>query len=136
MLRRDYIQKMIEEFAKVIAHALQLNTNGRGEEALRIIRDSYATFFGSDVELLDHLTPAQIISKLTTDGMTPAQIEIFAEGLRTEADLLLATDQRTAKDRYVKALALYEHVESADTGNFSISRRNAMEEIRFSISAL
>lgn len=127
---------MIDEFAKVLGHALQLNANGLRDEAIRTIRDSYSTFFGKDAQMLDHLLPTQIIRKLIEDGLTPAQIEVFAEGVRTEADLLMETDQRTAKDRYVKSLALYEYVESADPGNFSISRRNAIEEIQYCISAL
>jgi hypothetical protein len=136
MLKRDYIQRMIDEFAKVIAHALQLNTNGRREEALRTIRESYSTFFGNEAALIDHLAPSQLIQKLLDDGLTTGQLEIFAQGVRAEADLLLESDPRTAKERYVKALALYEYVEMHDHGNFSISRRNALEEISFSISAL
>lgn len=127
---------MIDEFAKVIGHALQLSSKGMREEALRTLRESYSTFFGEEAAMLDHLMPTKLIQKLLDDGLTPGQIEIFAEGVRTEADLILETDPRTAKDRYVKALALYEYVESYDHGNFSISRRNAIEEIQFSISAL
>lgn len=127
---------MIDEFAKVLGHALQLNANGLRDEALRTIRDAYSTFFEKDAILLNHLLPSQLIRKLLEDGLTPAQIEVFAEGVRTEADLLMNSDQRTAKDRYVKALALYEYVESADPDNFSISRRNAIEEIKFCIAAL
>ncbi len=127
---------MIDEFAKVLGTAMQLNAKGRRDEALRTIRDSYSTFFGNDAQMLDHLMPSQILRKLIEDGYTAAQIEVFAGGVRTEADLLMDSDQRAAKDRYVKSLALYEYVESADQGNFSISRRNAIEEIKFCISAL
>lgn len=136
MLRRDYIQRMIDEFAKVVAHALNLNTDGRRDEALKAIRDSYATFFNEDAHMIRHLMPTQLIKKLLADEFTTAQIEIFAHGVRTEADLLLSTDPGQAKDRYIKALALYEYVEHSDSGNYSIVRRHAMEEIRFSISAL
>lgn len=136
MLRRDYIQRMIDEFAKVIGHAMQLNANGRRDEALRTIRESYSSFFGSEATLIDHLLPSQLIRKLLDDGLTTGQIEVFAQGVRAEADLLLGTDPRTAKDRYVKALALYEYVEMHDHENFSVSRRSAMEEISLNISAL
>jgi len=136
MLRRDYIQRMIDEFAKVIGRALQQNADGRTEDALRSIRDSYSTFFNEDAQMIRLLMPSQLIRKLLDDGFTVAQIEIFAEGVRTEADLLLNTEPGEAKDRYVKALALYEFVEHSDPGNYSIVRRNAIEEIRFSISAL
>lgn len=136
MLRRDYIQRMIDEFAKVVAHALQLNTEGRRDEALKVIRDSYSTFFSEDTQMIRHLQPSQLIKKMLADEFTAAQIEIFAQGVRAEADLLLSTDPGEAKDRYIKALAMYEYVEHSDSGNYSIVRRHAIEEIRFSISAL
>jgi hypothetical protein len=136
MLRRDYIQRMIDEFAKVIASAMELNKNGRTDEALRTIHESYSAFFNEDAHIIRHLMPTQLIGKLLDDGFTTGQIEIFAEGIRAEADLLLNTQPGEAKDRYIKALALYEFVEHADSGNYSVVRRYAIEEIKFSISAL
>lgn len=128
---------MIEEFARVVAHVLQLNTEGNREEALKQLRESYTTFFHEDAELIRILHPSQLLKKLvTTDGLTPAQVEIFAQGVRAEADLLLENDPEQAKDRYVKSLALYEYAEHADASNYSVVRRHAIEEIRFSISAL
>lgn len=127
---------MIDEFAKVVGRALQLNAESRTDEALKAIRDSYSTFFNEDAQMIRHLMPTQLIRKLLDDGFTTAQIEIFAQGVRAEADILLNSEAGEAKDRYVKALALYEYVEHSDTGNYSIVRRNAIEEIQFSISAL
>lgn len=137
MLRRDYIQKMVEEFARVVAHVLQLNMEGKSEEALRRLRDSYTTFFNENPEMISALLPSQLLKKLVDgDGLTPGQIEVLAQGLRAEADLLMDSDQRQAKDRYVKALAFYEYAELNDQSNFSISRRNSIEEIKHCISAL
>ena len=137
MLRRDYIQKMIEEFARVVAAALKLNSDGNREEALKQLRASFAAFFNEDPELIRHLPPSSILKKLVTqDGLTPQQIETFAYGLRAEADMLLESDPAQAKDRYLKALALYEYAEVNDPDNYSIVRRHAIEEIKFSISAL
>lgn len=137
MLRRDHILVMIEEFAKVIGHVLQLHNDGRKDEALLRLRGAYSAFFREEPEMIRHLHPSQLLKKLVTqDGFTPAQVEIFAQGLRAEADMLLETDPEQAKDRYVKALAFYEYAEQHDTGNYSVVRRNAIEEIKFSISAL
>lgn len=128
---------MIEEFARVVAHVLQLNTEGNREEALKRLRESYTTYFGEDAEMIRVLHPEQLLKKLVSSGeFTPSQIEIFARGLRAEADILLETDPEQAKDRYVKSLVLYEYAEQADAANYSIVRRHAIEEIRFSISAL
>lgn len=128
---------MIEEFAKVVGEALQLHKEGRNEEALNQLRESYSAFFKEESELIRILHPGQLLKKLVMeDGLTPAQVEIFGKGLRAEADVLMETDPEQAKDRYVKALAFYEYAEQYDAGNYSVVRRNAIEEIKFSISAL
>ncbi len=137
MLRRDYIQRMIEEYARVLAHVLGLSREGQHEEALNQLRTGTTTFFNIDPQLIHVLLPSQLLKLLIQDkGLTSGQIEVFAEGLRVEADMLLNTKPGDAKDRYVKALALYEYVEHSDPTNFSIVRRNAIEEIMYSISAL
>lgn len=137
MLRRDYVQRMIDEFARVVGRALGLNQEGRREDALRLLQESYSAFFNEDTEMIGLLDPQQLLKRLVVqDGLSPAQIEIFASGLRAEADLLAESDPAQAKDRYFKALALYEYVEHNDVSNYSLARRYAIEEIRYSISAL
>lgn len=137
MLRRDYIQRMIEEYARVLAHALGLQAEGRGKEALKDLQAAYGTFFNEEPELIKMLVPSQLLKRLIEhDGLTTSQVEIFAQGLRIEADLLMDSDPREAKDRYVKALALYEYVEFTDSTSYSIPRKHAIEEIKYCISAL
>jgi hypothetical protein len=137
MLRRDYVQRMIDEFARVVGRALGLNQEGRREDALRLLQESYSTFFNEDAKMIALYDSEQLLKKLISeDGFSPAQIEIFAGGLRAEADMLLGQDPAQAKDRYLKALALYEYVEHSDASNYSLARRYAIEEIRYSISAL
>ena len=55
---------MIEEFARVVAHVLQLNTEGNREEALKRLRESYTTYFGEDAEMIRVLHPEQLLKKL------------------------------------------------------------------------
>lgn len=137
MLRRDYIQRMIEEYARVIAHALGLKQQGREEDARQELRNGWSVYFNEDPELITVLAPSQLLKRLLEHHhLTLAQIEIFAEGLRTEGDLYVDLNGAFAKDRYIKALALYEYVEFLDTSSFSIPRRNAIEELRHCIPAL
>lgn len=128
---------MIEEYARVVAQALGLNNEGQRDEALKQLRQGTQSFFNLDPQLIGVLAPSQLLTRLVKeDGLTAAQVEIFAEGLRLEADLLLNSQPGEAKNRYIKSLALYEFVEREDSANFSISRRNAIEELMYSISAL
>lgn len=128
---------MIEEYARVLAYVLGLKTDGRESEALRELRNGYSTYFNEEHDVIRALHPTQLLKRLLDHhGLNLGQIEIFAQGLRTEADLLLQHEPAEAKDRYIKALALYEYVEFTDTTSFSIPRRHAIEEIMYSISAL
>lgn len=137
MLRRDYIQRMIEEYARVIAHALGLKQQGREEEAREELRNRWTVYFNEDPELITALAPSHLLKRLAEHhNLTLAQIEIFAEGLRTEGDLYVNTNGAFAKDRYIKALSLYEYVELNDSSSFSIPRRNAIEELVHCIPAL
>ena len=137
MLRRDYIQRMIEEYARVIAHALGLKQQGREEEAREELRNGWSVYFNEDPELIAALPPSLLLKRLTEHhNLTLAQIEIFAEGLRTEGELYVNINGAFAKDRYIKALSLYEYVELNDSSSFSIPRRNAIEELIHSIPAL
>lgn len=137
MLRRDYIQRMIEEYARVIAHALGLKQQGREEEAREELRNGWSVYFNEDPELITALPPSLLLKRLTEHhNLTLAQIEIFAEGLRTEGDLYVNINGAFTKDRYIKALSLYEYVELNDSSSFSIPRRNAIEELIHCIPAL
>lgn len=137
MLRRDYIQRMIEEYARVIAGALKLKQQGREDEARRELENGWLLYFNEEPELIAALAPSQLLKRIVEHHkLTLAQIEIFAEGLRTEADLHVNSNGAFAKDRYIKSLALYEYVEMIDTADYSIPRRNAIEELRHCIPAL
>lgn len=137
MLRRDYIQRMIEEYARVIAGALKLKQQGREDDARRELENGWLLYFNEEPHIISALVPSQLLKRLLDHHqLTLAQIEIFAEGLRTEADLYLDINGAFAKDRYIKSLALYEYAEMMDTSGYSIPRRNAIEELRHCIPAL
>jgi hypothetical protein len=137
MLRRDYIQRMIEEYARVISIALGLKQQGREEEARRELQNGWSVYFNEEPDLITALAPSQLLKRLIEHHhLTLRQLEIFAEGLRTEADLHVDKNGAFAKDRYIKSLALYEYVELNNSAAYSIPRRNAIEELRHCIPAL
>jgi HSP90 family molecular chaperone len=137
MLRRDYIQRMIEEYSRVIAAALTLQKNGQEEEARQELENGWTQYFSEDPHIITALVPSQLLKRLLNHHqLTLAQIEVFAQGLRAEADLYVNSNGAFAKDRYIKSLALYEYVEMTDTTEYSIPRRNAIEELRHCIPAL
>lgn len=126
MLRRDYIQRMIEEFARVVARALGMKDSGQSEGAVNELRDAYRTWFALDVETIAGLSPEELTAKLAADpDFQMEKIEALAYGIKAEAELLSPVDPAAA-DRREKALALFRYLEDTDKANFSFTRKAAI----------
>lgn len=134
MLRRDYIQRMIEDFARVVAKALGMKGTAHTGDAVREIREAYRTWFALDADTMNSFSAEEFKDKITGDSDFPAEkIEALAFGLKAEAELLSPADPDAA-DRRDKALALFHYLESADKANFSFTRKAAIAELQNLIS--
>lgn len=131
MLRRDYIQRMIEEFARVLGHAMGLKAMDRNDEGVEELRNAYKTWFGLEAELIEQWTPDELLEKLlANEEFPPEKIDALARGLKLEGELLLTTDPYASADRLRKALVLFLHLERTDTTTFSIARKTAVKELQ------
>lgn len=129
MLRRDYIQRMIEEFARVVAYAIGLKVDGRNDDAVQELRNAYRTWFALDADTIASLSPEELVEKLSREENFPKEkIEALANGLRTESELLSPADP-LAMDRCAQALALYRYLEQVDAATFSFPRKEAIREL-------
>jgi hypothetical protein len=100
MLKRDYIQRMLDEFARVVAYAIGLKADGRNEDAVNELRNAYRTWFALDAGTISLLSPEELRDRLVSDPEFPnAKIEALANGLKTEAELLSPADPLSARSR-------------------------------------
>lgn len=128
MLRRDYIQRMIEDFARVVARALGMK-NSHSEEGIREIREAYRTWFALDADTFFDYTADEFCWKVVAAPDFPSEkTEALAFGLKAEAELLSPADPALA-DRRDKALALFYYLEATDRANFSFTRKAAIAEL-------
>ena len=100
MIKRDYLERMIEEMAAIAARALGLAKEERHEEARREVDAAYAQV-GVPVLVLDRLDPASI--RLMSGDRTAALVTLL------EADAAVAAqrgDDARAKRRRALAAAL------------------------------
>lgn len=130
MYRRDYIQRMIEEFGRVLSRAMGLRDQNRNEDALQELRDSCRPFFGFDYEILAGISPEALPLLITeTVPLEPIQMEALAQSLELEAELCTPFNSRQAIDRFNKALAIYRHLKVKDTATFSLIRFQSEQRI-------
>jgi hypothetical protein len=130
MYRRDYIQRMIEEFARVLARAMGLRNQQLREDALNELAQSYHPFFGITPEVLYSLSPEALIDLIARENpLTPAQADALARALEMEALLHHKLDNAAASDRCHKALAIYGWLKTTDLPTFSIGRMQAEQRL-------
>lgn len=112
MIRDDYIMRLIEMFSESMRKILRMEREGKVEEALETIGETYRNLLGLNPEIV-HIMEVEDIKNLIeyTGIMDEHKIQILAKLLIKEGDLLLqAKDKKIAKQRYLKALELLSRI--------------------------
>ena len=131
MLRKDYIQRMIDEFAKVLGHVIGLKSINQEQLALEELRKGYKTYFGLDADHLAKLSTAEFLPAiLEKKELKPQQLEALAQALKVEGDILHESLPPLANELWEKALSLFLYLEKTDNATFSLPRKNAIAELR------
>lgn len=127
MYRRDYILKMIEEFARAIAVSIGLKDSGRDSEALEELRKAYSTWYGLNSGDFLSMSEKEFLELLVNEKkLSVSQLEILAKALMTEGNILGVHPLSLEKDRFRKALCLYEFADKTDTATFSAERKQTI----------
>lgn len=102
--RRDYIVRMIEQFAETLGRILGARKRGDLDEAERLLRESADGIFGSTRSMLDALDPASASALLGS----PEKTRIYAALTAEEAEILAARGNAPkARTAHRRALELY-----------------------------
>ena len=130
MIRKDYIMRMIEQLAQVMAKVMsykQAQNFERAEEELNLAAEQ---FFGLKPELLDSMSAEDLISFLQLDHVLNSQkCLILAEILRGKAELAELTRDPAKTDQvYSKSLRCYLQAFTVDR---DLRKRETTEKIDF-----
>lgn len=112
MLQRDYVLRLIEEFAKRVGSVLAKKKAGDFDAAERAIADASQQLIGLPVETLLALPPEQLLSLFRSGGsLDIGKCLVAADILREHADVaeLRHDENRTLRARWL-ALGLYLEV--------------------------
>ena len=104
-IRKDYIERLIEEFAAALARIIKARREQRLAEAQRLIQETALSSLGMEYGALLLADPAST-ARLLGD---PARVKVLARLVAEEGEVLQHQgDTTTASARFQFALALYD----------------------------
>ena len=115
----------------MLGHVMGLKAMNQHQMALEELRAGYKTYFELDSDFLHSIHPDEFLEVMIAKvELRKQHLEALAQALMTEGELLHETDLSLATDLRKKALVLYLHLESTDQTTFSISRKEAISELK------
>jgi len=134
LIQKDYILRLIEEAAKVLAIALKLKNDGDFDMAEQTLDKAYGDILKIDKKDVLFVSNNELISYLT-DGlkMETAKLEILANFF-TE-DSFFEKDTETQRNLIEKVLILLQHINKIDK-TFSFERINKTERLKKALESL
>ena len=117
MIRKDYILRMVEEFAKFLAAIVGLKNEGKYNEALKKIDTVYTGLIDIDPIILKSLSPEEMITFLKNEDKYSNQyLKIIAELLFEEGQIYVESgDPVSARNVLVKAKMLINYLSENDS---------------------
>lgn len=132
MYERDYIMRMIEAFAKMIAAIIGLREKGELDKARALVEEAYETVLkinSGEIKDFDEKQWKQFCSK-----RSPEELEMLADLLKVEGEILMDAGKTVEVCKLLlKALELFKLVE-AQSGSFSLTRFDKITELEQKLS--
>jgi len=137
MYQKDFILRMIEMLAEMIAGILGLIKKGEFLQASQRLDRAYIDFLKQDASFFNCIPKEQIVEKLLKEhNYENGHLEILAELFFVEAELLHAKgDPKGALEFYEKAMLLHSFVER-ETKSFSLERQAEISLINSRIAQI
>ncbi len=108
-----------------------LKAMNQNEMALDELRNSYKTYFELDADFLHSIPLENFLEMIVRKVELKKQHqEALAQALMAEGELLHDLNSVLARDLREKALILYQHLEKTDSATFSVTRKDAISELK------
>lgn len=136
MLKRDYIQRLIEESAEVLARLLGFREAGLYHEAQNLLDESIAGLLGLNNDLIRQTSPESIIPWLREQTVfEPPHYTALAYYLREQAEVSYAQGKWEEGDHALRqALAIYHDLNDSQPEVYDFERYDAISQIEKRLS--
>jgi hypothetical protein len=137
MYQKDYILRMIEMLADLIASILGKMKLGKFTEASQVLENAYFDFLKQDAAFLQSIPKEELTEKLLNEhNYTNGHLEILAELFYVQGKLFQAQSKNDKSlEFFEKSLTLYEFLEK-EKKIFSYDKNSKIAELREYINQL
>lgn len=134
MFRKDYILRIVEEIARFLAKAMGLLKEGKHELAREWIQKGYKLLKADRGRLLN-LPPGEMVEELERrQGLDFTKMELIADLIQAEGEILLARNDPGADNTFLKSLALYEYIDK-NHNVYSFDRADKINRLKNKLNA-
>lgn len=133
MIQRDYIQRMIEQLAKVVAKLMGKDP----KQSIEILSKNYDEWLGFRPDYISSIPEEDLLYVLVNkNNLNINQLEFLAELLAKEGEQYLKTQEFSiAKDKLNKSLTIFDFVD-AKQELFSMERMNTISNIKSALNSI
>jgi hypothetical protein len=137
MLQKDFIMRMIEMIAEVIARIIGLVKEGDPDQASRLLENAYRDFLKKDAAYFRGISKEELTHKLLEEhNYSHGHLEILAELFLAEGELNFAKgDISNSLEYYEKSFLLLEFT-TKDSKSFSFSKESKMTRLKEKIESI
>ncbi|RUT80170.1 hypothetical protein [Ancylomarina longa] len=137
MYQKDFILRMLEMIADLVAAILGLIKNGHTGQASQILENAYRDFLKEDASFFREIPIEKLTTKLLQEhNYQNAHLEILSELFFAEGELQFARgNQKSSLIYYKKTLLLIEFVEK-ESHTYSFRKQDKIISLQEKISAL
>lgn len=130
MYKRDYIMKLVEEFARLLSAIVGLKSEGKSDEALELIDKVYRDFFEVDPAVIKSMSETEVLDFLQNDkAFDNERIKMMAELLFEEGMIYIENgDPVLAGNVLEKTRGMIRYLTDNDT-TFSFDWYEKLHEI-------
>ena len=111
MYKKDYILRMVEEMIRFIAKVMSLLKEGKPEEAEKWLEKGYQLLKADHQKMLQ-MKPGELVQELERQGYDYTKMELKADLINAESEILAYKQDQKAADLLITALAVYEYIEN------------------------
>lgn len=131
MILKDYLIRLIEQLAFVLARVFKLQVQGQYQAALGIIDQAMRDFLGFNSEFINSFDVDELLTILeSTSGFEAGKAIVLADLIKAEGDVLQAQEKLdAAAARYTKALWCYLEVARREGIDVLGERRAKLAEV-------
>ena len=137
MIRKDYILRMIEMLAELIAGIMGLIKKGEFKKASKAIDNAYFQLLSEEAAFFQNIPNDQLTDTLLNKhNYEDGHLEVLSELFRAQAELFYAQGQyNESREYYQKALTLLDFV-TKNSATFSFDKEMKVDELKNKIDML